>query len=227
MAVYAIADLHLSFGVKKPMDIFRGWENHETRIKNNWERLVKPEDTVVIPGDISWAMTIDEAEKDFNFIDALPGKKIIMKGNHDLWWQTMKKNSEFIKEKGFSTISFLHNNAFEIEDKIICGTRGWIFENNSRRDDKVILREAGRLKLSLDGIKSDKEKVVFLHYPPLYQEQKAQHILDILKEYNIKRVYYGHLHGKTVNYAFNGDYDGIKYKLISADRLDFCPYIID
>lgn len=139
----------------------------------------------------------------------------------------MKKNSEFIKEKGFSTISFLHNNAFEIEDKIICGTRGWIFENNSRRDDKIILREAGRLKLSLDSIKSDKEKVVFLHYPPLYQEQKAQHILDILKKYNIKRVYYGHLHGKTVNYAFNGEYDGIKYKLISADRLDFCPYIID
>ncbi len=227
MSIFVIADLHLSFGVEKPMDVFAGWQDHWQRIEKNWRKLVKEEDTVVIPGDISWGLTLDEALPDFRFIHSLPGKKIISKGNHDYWWQTAKKLQEFLDKNGFDSIRFLHNNSFEVENYIICGTRGWIFENGQQQDEKVILREAGRLKASLDYMKSDKEKIVFLHYPTIYQEQRANHIINTLKEYNIKRCFYGHLHGKTINYAFNGISDGIKYKLISRDALDFCPYIID
>ena len=227
MSIFVIGDLHLSFGTQKPMDIFSGWQDHWQRIEKNWRRLVKDTDTVVIPGDVSWGLTLDEAQPDFRFIQSLPGKKIISKGNHDYWWQTAKKLPEFLDKNGFDTISFLHNNSFEVENYIICGTRGWIFENGQQQDEKVILREAGRLKASLDYMDSDKEKIVFLHYPTIYQEQRANHIINTLKQYNIKRCFYGHLHGKTINYAFNGVSDGIKYKLISADAIDFCPYIID
>lgn len=227
MSIFVIGDLHLSFGTQKPMDIFSGWQDHWQRIEKNWRRLVKDTDTVVIPGDVSWGLTLDEAQPDFRFIQSLPGKKIISKGNHDYWWQTAKKLQEFLDKNGFDTISFLHNNSFEVENYIICGTRGWIFENGQQQDEKVILREAGRLKASLDYMDSDKEKIVFLHYPTIYQEQRANHIINTLKQYNIKRCFYGHLHGKTINYAFNGVSDGIKYKLISADAIDFCPYIID
>ena len=227
MSIFVIGDLHLSFGTEKPMDIFAGWQDHWQRIEKNWRKLVKETDTVVIPGDISWGLTLEEAQPDFRFIHSLPGTKIISKGNHDYWWQTSKKMQEFLDKNGFDSIRFLHNNAYEVEEYIICGTRGWIFENGQRQDEKVILREAGRLKMSLDYIKSDKEKIVFLHYPTIYQEQRANHIINTLKQYNISRCFYGHLHGKTINYAFNGVNEGIKYKLISADAIDFCPYIID
>ena len=227
MSIFVIADLHLSFGVEKPMDVFAGWQDHWRRIEKNWRKLVKETDTVVIPGDISWGLTLEEALPDFQFIHKLPGQKIISKGNHDYWWQTAKKLQEFLDKNGFDSIRFLHNNSFEVEDYIICGTRGWIFENGQQQDEKVILREAGRLRASLDYLKSDKEKIVFLHYPTIYQEQRANHIINTLKEYNITRCFYGHLHGKTINYAFNGISDGIKYKLISRDAIDFCPYIID
>ncbi len=227
MSIFVIGDLHLSFGVEKPMDIFSGWQDHWQRIEKNWNKLVKPEDTVVIPGDFSWGLTLEEAKPDFRFVNNLPGTKIISKGNHDYWWQTSKKLQEFISANNFDTIRFLHNNAYEVENYILCGTRGWIFENGQRQDEKVIMREAGRLKLSLDYLDSAKEKIVFLHYPTVYQEQRANHIINTLKQYNVKRCFYGHLHGKTINYAFNGVHDGIKYKLISADAIDFCPYIID
>ncbi len=227
MSIFVIGDLHLSFGVEKPMDIFQGWQDHWQRIEKNWRRLVKEDDTVIIPGDTSWALTLEEAKPDFRFIHNLPGKKIISKGNHDYWWQTAKKLQQFIETNGFDSINFLHNNAYEVENYIICGTRGWIFENGQQQDEKVIMREAGRLKMSLDYLKSEKEKIVFLHYPTVYQEQRANHIINTLKQYNIKRCFYGHLHGKTINYAFNGVHEDIKYKLISADAIDFCPYIID
>lgn len=227
MSIFVIGDLHLSFGVEKPMDIFAGWRDHWQRIEKNWRKLVKDTDTVVIPGDVSWGLTLDEAKPDFRFINSLPGTKIISKGNHDYWWQTSKKLQEFLDKNDFATIRFLHNNAYEVENYIICGTRGWIFENGQQQDEKVILREAGRLKTSLEYLKSDKEKIVFLHYPTIYQEQRANHIINTLKQYNVSRCFYGHLHGKTINYAFNGVSDGIKYKLISADAIDFCPYIID
>lgn len=227
MSVFVIADLHLSFGVNKPMDIFHGWENHRQRLENNWHRVVKEEDTVIIPGDISWGLSLSEALPDFQFINSLPGKKIISKGNHDLWWRTNKKMNDFLTVNKLDTIKIMHNNSYEVENYIICGTRGWIFENGREQDEKIIMRETGRLKTSLEYIKSDKEKIVFLHYPTIYQDQRADHIINTLKQYNIKRCFYGHLHGKTINYAFNGMSDGIKYKLISADAIDFWPYIID
>lgn len=227
MSIFVIGDLHLSFAAEKPMDIFSGWQDHWQRIEKNWRKLVKETDTVVIPGDVSWGLTLREAKADFRFINSLPGKKIISKGNHDYWWRTAKKLRQFTAENNFDTINFLHNNAYETENYILCGTRGWIFENGQQQDEKVILREAGRLKTSLEYIKSDKEKIVFLHYPTIYQEQRANHIINTLKQYNIKRCFYGHLHGKTINYAFNSVHEGVKYKLISADAIDFCPYIID
>lgn len=227
MSIFAIGDLHLALGVAKPMDIFEGWQDYHIRLQNNWQRLVKPEDTVVVCGDVSWAMDIKDAVEDFKFIEQLNGTKIILKGNHDYWWQTAKKLNNFLEENEFKTIKFLFNNSYEAEDMVICGTRGWIFENGEPADEKVILREAGRLKASLDFINTDKEKVVFLHYPAIFQNQQNTHILNILEQYNIKRCYYGHLHGKSIKYAFNGEHNGTKHKLISADALEFCPYIIN
>ena len=182
MAIFVIGDLHLSLGVEKPMDIFPGWQDYEYRLEKNWQNLVKPEDTVIVAGDVSWALDISQAVEDFKFINNLNGKKIILKGNHDYWWQTAKKLKEFKETNNLDTIEFLHNNSFEVENVIICGTRGWIFENGQQDDEKVILREAGRLKASLDHIKSEKEKIVILHYPPIYQEQKATHLLNTLSD---------------------------------------------
>ncbi len=227
MAIYTIGDLHLSFSTNKPMDIFKGWENHFERIEKNWQKLITEKDTVILAGDISWALDIEDAVEDFKFIEKLNGQKIILKGNHDYWWQTSKKLNEFLEKHEFKTIKFLFNNSFEVENYIICGTRGWLFENGEKENEKIVLREAGRLKASLDYIKSEKEKIVFLHYPPIYQDLKSNHILNTLKEYNIKKCYYGHLHGKTINFSFNSEYEGTKYKLISADSLYFCPYLID
>lgn len=227
MSIFVIGDLHLSLGVSKPMDIFYGWQNYHERIQTNWQKIVKSDDTVIICGDVSWAMDTKDAVEDFAFIENLNGKKIIIKGNHDYWWQTTKKLNDFLEAKNFKTIKFLHNNSYEVENIIVCGTRGWIFENGQPQDDKVIMREVGRLKASLEHIKSDKEKVVFLHYPTIYLESKSSHIINTLQEYNIKRCFYGHLHGKSIGFAFQGEHLGVKYKLISADYLDFCPYIIN
>lgn len=227
MSIFTIGDLHLSLGVSKPMDIFEGWQDYHIRLQNNWQRVVKPEDTVIVCGDISWALDIKDAVEDFKFIENLNGNKIILKGNHDYWWQTAKKLNNFLEENQFKTIKFLFNNSYEVEDIIVCGTRGWIFENGEPADEKIILREQGRLKMSLDYIKSDKEKVVFLHYPAIYQNLQNTHILNTLNEYNIKRCYYGHLHGKSIKYAFQDEFNGCKHKLISADALEFCPFIIN
>lgn len=227
MSIFVIGDLHLSLGVSKPMDIFDGWQNYHARLQENWQKVVKPEDTVIVCGDVSWAMDIKDAVEDFTFIEKLNGKKILLKGNHDYWWQTAKKLNDFLLANDFKTIRFLHNNSYEVEGIIICGTRGWIFENGQPQDEKVLLREVGRLKASLDSIKSDKEKVVFLHYPTIYQESRNPHIINTLQEYNIKRCFYGHLHGKSIGFAFQGEDGGTKYKLVSADYLNFCPYILN
>ena len=223
MSIFTIGDLHLSLGVSKPMDVFEGWQDYHIRLRNNWQRVIKPEDTVVVCGDISWAMDIKDAVEDFRFIENLNGHKIILKGNHDYWWQTSKKLNTFIEDNGFKTIRFLFNNSYEVENIIICGTRGWIFENGEAADEKVILREAGRLKTSLDYIQSDKEKVVFLHYPAIYQNLQSTHILNTLQEYNVKRCYYGHLHGRSLKYAREGEINGVQYACISADHLNFRP----
>lgn len=224
MSVFVISDPHLSLGTSKPMDIFKGWQDYTSRLKSNWEKIVSPGDTVILPGDISWGMTLNEAREDLSFIDCLPGTKIIGKGNHDYWWCTMKKLREFTEENEFSSLNFLFNNAFRAEDFSVCGTRGWFFDDKADNAEKVIAREAGRLKMSIEeALKLGGEPVAFLHYPVVYESGVCEEILCVLKDYGIKRCYFGHIHGeKTGRYA-NYTYDGITFSLISADFLAFCP----
>lgn len=225
MSLFAIADTHLSFGTDKPMDTFEGWQNYTERLKKNWNSLVNQEDVVIIAGDISWAMNFNELRADFDFIDKLNGKKIILKGNHDYWWNTVKKMNAFLAENHFNTISFLYNNAVEFEEFSVCGSRGWLFDTNESQDEKVLNREVLRLKMSLDSAQSD-EKIVFLHYPPITANESCEEILFLLKEYGIKKCYYGHLHGVAARFSIDDKIDDIDFKLISADRLNFTPYLI-
>lgn len=221
MSLYAISDLHLSLSNDKPMDVFRGWENYVDRLKANWTRLIKDSDTVVIPGDISWALKLEETKEDFAFLNSLPGKKIILKGNHDLWWSTSKKLTQFLEENNFSTISFVFNNAVVVEDKAVCGTRGWFYD--LAPDDKVVKREAGRLEASITAAeKSGKTPIVFLHYPPVYSEWVCEEIFSVIKKHGIKTVWHGHIHGSGFNNA-KKEFDGVNLRLLSADCVDFCP----
>lgn len=233
MAVFTLADLHLSFSVDKPMDIFGSlWEGHTEKLKEYWNYMVNENDTVIIPGDISWAMTVSEAEKDFEYINALNGKKIIMKGNHDYWWQSLKKLNEFIQEKKFDTISFLHNTACEVENIIVAGSRGWACEASpSAEDKKIIAREAIRFDLSINEAKklkgnSDKEIVAFSHYPVLSPGEESSPILEVLVRHGIKRLYYGHLHcikeERLIKKA-----GGVNLELVSADYRMFTPVRIN
>lgn len=224
MSIWTISDLHLSLGTDKPMDIF-GWNNHTERIRSAWTRLVKAEDTVVLPGDLSWALDIKDALPDFLFLDSLPGRKILLKGNHDLWWVTMKKNKTFFEENGIKTIEFVYNNCAVSEGYAICGTRGWLLEGGEA-DKKIIAREVGRLRRSLEAAKATGlPMLVFFHYPPAYAEERCEELIEILKEFNIKAVYHGHVHGKGFNRAIS-EIDGIKLKLISCDCIDFTPHFI-
>ncbi len=224
MALFAIADLHLSLSVNKPMDIFSGWDNYVERLSENWTKIVSDEDTVVLPGDISWGIDLNEAKADFGFINGLKGTKIILKGNHDYWWSTMSKLNSFLKENRFDTIKILHNNHYRYEEYGICGTRGWINETDIPADAKVLAREAGRLETSIQSaLAEDLEPIVFLHYPPIYGDEYNYDILDVMYKYNIKKCYYGHLHGKAHKYAICGERDGIDFRLISGDFVQFCP----
>lgn len=225
MSLFTIADTHLSFGTNKPMDTFEGWSNYTQRLENNWNRLVGNEDYVIIAGDISWAMNFDELKADFAFIDSLKGKKIILKGNHDYWWNTVKKMNEFLDLNNFKSISFLYNNAYEFDGFSVCGSRGWLLDSDEQQDEKVLRREVLRLEMSLDSAKSD-EKIVFLHYPPITTNEKCDDILNLLVKYGIKKCYYGHLHGAAAKYAVDDSINGVDFKLISADRLNFTPYLI-
>lgn len=223
MSVWAIADLHLSFGTDKPMDIFHGWEGYTDKVKENWLSKVKENDTVIIPGDFSWGIDFEHALPDFRFIDNLPGRKIILKGNHDYWWGTRSKIESFFKKENIKTIEILHNNSYCVEDIAICGTRGWVFMPNEQHDLKISAREALRLSMSIeDSLQYNcKETYVFLHYPPVYANEMVPNIIDVLKKYNIKKVFYGHLHGASKSMANEGDYMGIDFKLVSADHLGF------
>ncbi len=224
MSVYVIADPHLSLGSEKPMDIFKGWQDYTQRLKKNWESVVSPGDTVIVPGDISWAMSMEEAKDDLKFINDLPGRKIIGKGNHDYWWGTMKKLKEFTAANHLDTIEFLFNNAFIAEDIAVCGTRGWFFDDKADNAEKVIMREAGRLKTSIEeALKTGKEPVAFLHYPVVYESGVCEELLNVLLEYGIKRCYFGHIHGEKTGRYEKYTHEGIVFSLISADFLAFCP----
>ena len=224
MSLFVLADLHLSLGEDKPMDIFSGWEDYEKRIENNWKALVTDEDTVVLPGDISWAMSLDGAAVDMGFVHALPGKKIISKGNHDYWWTTMAKMERFLEANGYGSISFLHNNHYRFGEYGICGTRGWIAENGEPADAKVLARETMRLEASL--LSAEKEgltPIAFLHYPPVFGNTVNESIMDVLIRHGIKKCFYGHLHGRSCNFAVNGVYEGIEMQLVSCDYVRFTP----
>lgn len=228
MSIYVIGDMHLSFSTDKPMDIFgNNWENHAEKIKNNWINCVKEDDYVILPGDFSWATYLEDTVEDFKFLNDLPGKKILLKGNHDYWWTTLSQMNKFIVLNEFKDISFLYNNSYLIENKVIVGTRGWVTNNRNQENMKILKRELNRLKLSLeDGIKKygdDKEIYAFIHYPPFYKEDVEESIdfIKLLKKYNVKKCFYGHLHADSHKEAIEGIIDGIEFKLVSSDYLDF------
>ena len=229
MSIFVIGDLHLSFNNPKPMDIFgENWSGHEEKIRSNWIENVTENDLVILPGDFSWETYLNGTKADFEFLNSLPGKKLLLKGNHDYWWTTVTSMRTFLKENNYTNIDFLHNNSYEFEGKIICGTRGWSIIDEET-DKKLINRELIRLEISLkDGINkygTNKEIIVFMHYPPITRakiisEQEADFV-ELMKKYNIKRCYYGHLHGASIADAVEGEIEGIDFKLVSADGLDF------
>lgn len=225
MAIFAISDLHLSFGTDKPMNVFgQVWENYEDKIKINWKSSVNENDIVILPGDLSWGITLKEAKKDFEFINNLPGRKIILKGNHDYYFSTKTKVEKYFKENGFNTISVLHNDAIETNECIVAGTRGWGKTESSDKalDKKIILREENRLILSLEKAKKiqekspDKQIIVAMHFPPF-----IGNFQKIMKDYNIKKCIYGHLHGYGHFMVKEGIIDGIEYKMVSCDYTKF------
>ncbi len=229
MSIYVIGDLHLSFGQDKPMNIFgENWNDHANKIKNNWIKKVKEDDLVVLPGDFSWPMHLEDAFEDFKYLSKLPGTKLLLKGNHDYWWSTLNKMKNYLNENGFKKIDFIYNSAYLYNNKIIVGTRGWSLQD-SENSNKMIHRENERLKLSIeDGIKQfgiDKEIICFMHYPPINSKNimKNNHLefFSTMKQYNVKRCYYGHLHGKSHMEAINEIVEGIKFQLVSSDYLNF------
>lgn len=222
MAIFVIGDLHLSMDGKKSMEVFPGWEHYMQRLEENWRAAVQPEDVVVLLGDTSWAMSLQDTRQDFAFLHALPGKKVLIKGNHDYWWTTMAKMERFFAEQGWDDFTFLHNNCVMQDGLALCGTRSWMFDAAAVQDEKVMARECGRLRMSLQAA-GDAEKVVFLHYPPIYPNANAQEVVSILHEFGVKRCFYGHLHGGSIRYAVQGCVDGVEYRLVSADSLRFCP----
>ncbi len=227
MSLFAIADTHLSLGTDKPMDVFQGWDNYMERLEKNWRALVSPEDTVVIAGDVSWAMGLPQTETDFSFLHSLPGTKLLFKGNHDYWWTTRRKMDDYLAEKGFHTLRIVHNSAEIVGDYAVCGTRGWFYDAEEDADRKVLFREVGRLKLSIDAAqKTGKEPVVFLHYPPVMGDAECPEIMDVLRERGIRRCYYGHIHGPAARKTPVRTVDGITLQLVSCDAVGFMPVLV-
>ena len=224
MSLYAIGDLHLSLDGKKPMDKFGPvWENHAEKLKRGFSKL-NDDDVCVLCGDLSWSMGLEDALEDFLFIDSLPGRKIILKGNHDYWWSTASKAKKFFAAHGIATIEILNNNSFEYGDHAVCGTRGWFYEEEKGdgHDKKIMLREVGRLKTSLEAA-GEKKKLVFLHYPPIFLRYRCEEILALLREYEVPLCCYGHIHGKGCRMSFNGRLGDTEFRLVSADHLGFEP----
>ena len=228
MALYAMGDLHLSLGADKPMDIFGGaWIGYMDKLRQGLS-VIGPEDTTVLLGDLSWALDLQQAREDFAFINEIPGRKIILKGNHDYWWSTAAKFYKFCDANGFENMHILHNNHYEYEGLAICGTRGWFFEEerSGQHDEKVFKRELMRLEASLKAA-GELPKAVFLHYPPRYKGYECPEILELLKKYEVRRCFYGHLHGPSHALAMEGLWDGVDFKLVAADKLDFKPWVVE
>ena len=224
MALYAIGDLHLCLGAPKPMDIFGGaWVGYMEKLRQGLQVLTG-EDTLVLMGDLSWALDLESAKADFAWIAALPGRKIILKGNHDYWWSTAAKFTRFCQENGFENLFLLNNNCYFYENTAICGTRGWFYEEerSGQHDEKVFRRELGRLEASLKAA-GEREKLVFLHYPPRYKGYECPEILALLERYGVRRCFYGHLHGGSRSLAREGLWNNVDFRLLSADQLDFRP----
>ena len=227
MALYAIGDLHLCLGAPKPMDIFGGaWVGYMEKLRQGMS-VIGPEDTTVLMGDLSWALDLPSARADFAWMQRIPGRKVLLKGNHDYWWSTAAKFGKFCKENGFTQMELLNNNCCFYEDYAICGTRGWFFEEekSGAHDEKVFRRELMRLEASLKAA-GDRERLVFLHYPPRYKGYTCQEILDLLEKYGVRQCFYGHLHGASHKLAMEGLWDGVYYRLLSADYLNFQPYMV-
>ena len=227
MALYAMGDLHLCLGAPKPMDVFGGaWVGYMEKLKQGLS-VITEKDTLVLMGDLSWALDLNSAVADFAWINEIPGRKIILKGNHDYWWSTQAKFTKFCLENGFSDLNLLNNNCYFYDDWAICGTRGWFFEEerSGDHDEKVFRRELIRLEASLKAA-GDREKMVFLHYPPRYKGYTCREILDLLESYGVRQCFSGHLHGASHKLAMEGTWDGIEYRLLSADYLNFQPYIV-
>lgn len=229
MALYAISDLHLSKAVDKPMDIFGGgWQNYMDKIEENWINLVGEEDWVLLSGDLSWATYLQESVEDFDFLSSLPGKKILIKGNHDYWWTTMNKLKRFVEQEGIDNVYFINNNSYVCESIGVSGTRGWISPESpefTEHDMKIYKRELNRLELSLKSLKgkSCEEIITMLHYPPLYPGGESRDFLDLMKAYGVKKCIYGHLHGPAFKDVIEGDIEGIEVILTSCDYLNFTP----
>lgn len=228
MHLFTIGDLHLSFGVPdKPMDKFPGWDNYQVLLEQNWRALIAPGDTVVLAGDFSWGMTLEETEPDFAFAHNLPGQKILLKGNHDYWWTSKTKMDNFFQAHGFDTLHILHNNCYAYENYGICGTRGWVSMHGEAANEKILAREVQRLTVSIEAaLAQDLEPIVFLHYPPIYGGFSNEDILAVLEKYAIKRCYFGHVHGKGHSSAYQGDWHGTHMQLISSDYLHFVPKLV-
>ena len=228
MALYVIADLHLSLGTDKPMDVFRGWENYVERLEKNWRALVTEEDTVVIAGDISWGMRLEETVQDFTFLESLPGKKLLLKGNHDYWWSTRSKIEAFFAAQGFCSMELVFNSAVRVGDITVCGTRGWLYNAETPEDRKIVARENGRLTLSLEAAqKLGGTPVVFLHYPPVYDTAECATLLDTMQRFGVTDCYYGHIHGdRAAKKAPVGEYRGIRMNLVSCDYIRFVPKLV-
>ena len=225
MSLFAIGDLHLCLGASKPMDVFGGnWIGYMDKLKEGMS-VIGPEDTTVLLGDLSWALDLERAGADYGWIDQIPGRKIILKGNHDYWWSTASKFYKFCEERGFTQQWILNNNHYEYDGHAICGTRGWFFEEerSGQHDEKVFKRELLRLEASLRSA-GELPKMVFLHYPPRYKGYCCEEILELLERYDVRRCFYGHLHGPSHKLAMEGLWDGVEFRLVSADHLDFKPF---
>ncbi|MBQ2967967.1 MAG: metallophosphoesterase [Clostridia bacterium] len=223
MAIFALSDLHLSEQVDKPMDVFgTNWENYTERIKDMWQKTVNDTDTVLIPGDVSWGTYLEQAEKDFRFIEQLPGIKYISKGNHDYWWETVTKMNQFLDAHAFKTIRFVYNSAFLAENVAVCATKGFEKETEERLKARELMRMENSL---IEGKKLNGSKMVaMLHYPPFYKNgEPITEMHALLKKYDVHTCVYGHIHNRGHKIPVDAESDGIRFRLVSCDQVEFCP----